>query len=62
MDLSQINSLKESVINIGVPTHIGTFYFVKYLRKFNDKFPNIKVNIINKKCRFGDGSVWDIAS
>lgn len=47
--LSQINSLKESVINIGVPTHIGTFYFVKYLRKFNDKFPNIKVNIINKK-------------
>lgn len=47
--ISQINSLKESVINIGVPTHIGTFYFVKYLRKFNDKFPNIKVNIINKK-------------
>lgn len=47
--ISQINSLKESVINIGIPTHIGTFYFVKYLKKFNDKFPNIKVNIINKK-------------
>lgn len=41
--------LKESVINIGVPTHIGTFYFVKYLKKFNEKFPNVKVNIINKK-------------
>lgn len=47
--ISQINSLKESVINIGVPTHIGTFYFVEYLRMFNDKFPNIKVNVINKK-------------
>lgn len=47
--ISQINLLKESVINIGVPTHIGTFYFVKYLKKFNEKFPNVKVNIINKK-------------
>lgn len=47
--ISQINTLKESEINIGVPTHIGTFYFVKYLKDFNNKFPNVKVNIINKK-------------
>lgn len=47
--ISQIKSMKESVINIGVPTHIGTFYFVKYMKMFNDNFPNIKVNIINKK-------------
>lgn len=47
--ISQINTLKESEINIGVPTHIGTFYFVKYLKEFNNKFPNVKVNIINKK-------------
>ena len=46
--ISQINTLKESEINIGVPTHIGTFYFVKYLKEFNNKFPNVKVNIINK--------------
>lgn len=47
--ISKIKSVEESVINIGVPTHIGTFYFVKYLTKFNEKYPNVKVNIINKK-------------
>ena len=36
------------IINIGVPTHIGTFYLAKYVKKFNDKYPNIKFNIINK--------------
>ena len=37
------------VINIGVPTHIGSFYLVKYLKMFNEKYPNVKFNIINKK-------------
>lgn len=37
------------VINIGVPTHIGSFYFINYLKKFNKKYPNVKINIINKK-------------
>lgn len=36
-------------INIGVPTHIGSFYLIKYLKQFNSKYPNIKINIINKK-------------
>ena len=36
-------------INIGVPTHIGTFYLSKYLQKFNLKYPEVKFNIINKK-------------
>ena len=47
--ISKIKSVEDSVINIGVPTHIGTFYFVKYLTQFNEKYPNVKVNIINKK-------------
>ncbi len=37
------------IINVGVPTHIGAFYLAKYLRVFNDKYPNVKFNIINKK-------------
>ena len=37
------------IINIGVPAHIGAFFLSKYLKKFNDKYPNIKFNIINKK-------------
>ena len=37
------------VINVGVPTHIGSFYLVRYLKKFNDKYPGIKFNSINKK-------------
>ena len=32
-----------------MPTHIGTFYFIKFLKKFNEKYPNVRVNIINKK-------------
>ncbi len=36
-------------INIGVPTHIGTFFIIDYLKKFNIKHPNVRVNIINKK-------------
>lgn len=36
-------------INIGVPTHIGTFYFVEFLKKFREKHPSVKINIINKK-------------
>lgn len=47
--LSKIKEVQIDTINIGVPTHIGTFYFVEYLKKFNEIHPNIKVNIINKK-------------
>lgn len=36
-------------INIGVPTHIGTFYFINYLIEFHSLYPNVKVNIVNKK-------------
>lgn len=47
--VEQAKEASFEVINIGVPTHIGAFYLAKYLKKFNDKYPNIKFNIINKK-------------
>ena len=47
--LKKIKDAEVDTINIGVPNHIGTFYFVKILKKFNMLYPNIKVNIINKK-------------
>ncbi len=47
--IDDLNDIKKEVLNIGVPTHIGTFYFVNYLKLFNQIYPNVKVNIINKK-------------
>ena len=47
--VEQAKDASFEVINIGVPTHIGAFYLYKYLKKFNNKYPNIKFNIINKK-------------
>ena len=47
--LKKINDSCSKVLNVGVPTHIGTFYFVGFLKKFNDQHKNVKVNIINKK-------------
>lgn len=47
--ISQIKTSREKVINIGVPTHVGTFYFVNYFKKFNERYPNVKIRIFNKK-------------
>lgn len=47
--VEQAKEASFEVINVGVPTHIGAFYLAKYLKIFNDKYPNIKFNIINKK-------------
>lgn len=47
--ISQIKASQEKVINIGVPTHVGTFYFVNYFKKFNERYPNVKIRIFNKK-------------
>ena len=47
--VEQARDASFEVINIGVPTHIGSFYLVKYLKMFNEKYPNVKINIINKK-------------
>lgn len=47
--ISQIKTSREKVINIGAPTHVGTFYFVNYFKKFNERYPNVKIRIFNKK-------------
>lgn len=47
--IKQLKEEKIEIINIGVPTHIGIFYFIKFLEKFNKKYPNVRINIINKK-------------
>lgn len=47
--IEKIKNTESSVLNVGVPTHIGAFYFVKYLKQFNDQYKSVKVNIINKK-------------
>lgn len=47
--VEQAKEASFEVINVGVPAHIGAFYLAKYLKIFNDKHPNIKFNIINKK-------------
>lgn len=47
--ITQIKNGQEKIISIGVPTHIGTFYFVKLFKQFNEKYPNVKIKIVNKK-------------
>ncbi len=46
-----INEYKNDTIselNIGVPTHVGTYYISDTILKFRELYPNIKVNIIDK--------------
>lgn len=47
--VEQARNASFDIINIGAPTHIGSFYLVKYLKIFNEKYPYVKFNIINKK-------------
>lgn len=47
--LEHAKSVSFEVINIGVPSHIGAFYLAKFLKIFNNKYPSIKFNIINKR-------------
>lgn len=46
IDIIKKNEIE--TINVGLPTHIGTFYFIKFLEKFNAKYPNVRINIVNK--------------
>lgn len=47
--IKKIKEVQIETINVGVPTHIGTFYFINFLIEFNRRYPKVKVNIINKK-------------
>lgn len=46
--IEELKNEEISEINIGVPAHIGAFYFMRHLKSFNDKHPNLKINIIDK--------------
>ena len=47
--VNSIKSIQNQTLNVGVPTHIGTFYFLEYLKQFNTKYPHVKIDIINKR-------------
>lgn len=44
---NSLKNLEEGVINIGSTTTISENYLMKYLKSFHDKYPKIKINIIN---------------
>ena len=46
--IDEIKQEEVTEINIGVPAHIGAFYFMKYLELFNKSHPNVKINILDK--------------
>lgn len=47
--IKELNSGEINELNIGVPTHVGTYFFTTCISVFNKKYPNIKVNIVDKK-------------
>lgn len=46
--ISELKNTEVLEINIGVPTHVGAYYLINYLKLFHEKYPNIKINIIDK--------------
>lgn len=44
---NSLKNLEEGIINIGSTTTISENYLMKYLKSFHDKYPKIKINIIN---------------
>lgn len=47
--VKQIKHGQNKVLKIGVPTHLGTFYFPRLIALFNAKHPNVRIQIINKR-------------
>lgn len=47
--VKQIENKQNAVLKIGVPTHIGTFYFPRFIAAFNKKYPKVKIEVINKR-------------
>ena len=47
--IGELNNGEIDELNIGVPTHVGTYFFTSCVSIFNKKHPNIKVNIVDKK-------------
>ena len=47
--LNEEEDYSKGKINIGTPSHIGTFYIFKKLKDFHKEFPNIEINIISRR-------------
>lgn len=46
--VNDIIHLKKGQISIGVPSHIGVFLLTDIIKKFNSKYPNIKIRVTCK--------------
>lgn len=46
--VNDIVNLKKGRISIGVPSHIGVFLLADIIKKFNNKYPNIKIKVTCK--------------
>lgn len=46
--VNDIIHLKKGQISIGVPSHIGVFLLTDIIKKFNNKYPNIKIKVTCK--------------
>lgn len=46
--IQEFKEVEITEIIIGVPAHIGAFYFMNYLVPFNKKHPNINIKILDK--------------
>ena len=54
MGISSVNdliSLNSGQISIGVPSHIGVFLLSDIIKKFNKKYPNIKIKVVSKSTK-----------
>lgn len=46
--ISEIHSLKQGEIRIGASDTICKYYLLPYLKKFNQLYPNVKINVTNR--------------
>ena len=46
--VKSIVKYNEGLISIGIPAHIGVFLLVDLIKKFNNRYPNIKFKIVSK--------------
>ncbi len=46
--VNDIVNLKKGIISVGVPSHIGVILMIDIIKKFNKKYPNIKIRVTCK--------------
>ena len=50
--IEDLKTLKRGSLTIGVPSHIACFYVLDYIKKFTDKYSNIKVRLVSNSTKF----------